>query len=265
MSPLKDLNALYRYREVVLNLASADLKLRYRRSFLGYAWSLLYPLLTMSIMAVVFTRAMGFGSMKNYVIYIFAGFLPWNFLVNGFWGAGSSLINNESILRKVYLPKLIFPISVTLARFLDFLCNLLALFIVITFAAGYRPNAAVIALPGAVLLLFFFTTGVTLALSAINVYIRDTNHLVAVMMQLGFYLTPIIYNVEDTKVVPEKFRPIFELNPMTHIIRLFQDILWRGEFPPAEHWAMAGGIAALAMLLGYAIFSKLERNLIFRL
>jgi ABC-type polysaccharide/polyol phosphate export permease len=265
MSPLKDLNALYSYREVVVNLASADLKLRYRRSMLGYAWSLLYPLLTMSIMAVVFTRAMGFNSMNNYVVYIFAGFLPWNFLVNCFWGAGSSLINNESVLRKIYLPKLIFPISVTLARFLDFLCNLVALFIVITIAAGYRPSAAVLALPLAVLILLLFTSGVTLALSAINVYIRDTNHLVAVIMQLGFYLTPIIYNVEDTNVVPERFRWIFELNPMTHIIRLFQDILWRGAFPPPEHWGMAAGITVAAVLLGYAVFSRLERNLIFRL
>jgi ABC-type polysaccharide/polyol phosphate export permease len=265
MSPLKDLQSLYHYREVVRNLASADLKLRYRRSFLGYAWSLLYPLLTMSIMAVVFTRAMGFKDMNKYVVYVFAGFLPWNFLVNCFWGAGSSLINNESVLRKIYLPKVIFPVSVTLARFLDFLCNLIALFIVITVAAGYRPGLAVLALPAAVALLFFFTTGVTLALSAVNVYVRDTNHLIAVIMQLGFYLTPIIYNVENTNVVPERFRLIFELNPMTHIIRLFQDILWKGEFPPVEHWGAAAGIAALAMLLGYGIFSRLERNLIFRL
>src|SRR5208283_4925757 len=103
----------YQYREVVVNLASADLKLRYRRSVLGYAWSLLYPLLTLAILAVVFTKIMGLrdvgkvGATRNYILYVFAGFLPWNFLVNGFWGAGASIVNNESILRKIYLPKLI--------------------------------------------------------------------------------------------------------------------------------------------------------------
>ncbi len=262
MGFIKDLRALYHYREVLVNLASADLKLRYRRSMLGYAWSLLYPMLTLAIMAVVFTQAMGFGNaMDNYVLYVFAGFLPWNFLVNGFWGAGSSIVNNESIIRKIYLPKLIFPISITMARFLDFLSNMLALFVVISFVS-FRPSWALVMLPLAILVLLVFTTGVTVALSAINVYVRDTSQLVGVLMQLGFYLTPIIYPVA---MVPERYRDYFMLNPMSHVIRLFQVILWKGEFPALDEWRIAGAIAAGAALGGYAIFARLERNLIFRL
>lgn len=263
----QDIKALYRYREVVVNLASADLKLRYRRSLLGYAWSLLYPLLTLAIMAVVFTHIMnlrdvgGVGKARNYVLYVFAGFLPWNFLVNGFWGAGTSLLTNESILRKIYLPKLVFPISVTLARFLDFLSNMLALFVIILLFVAFRPTWALASLPLAVVILLVFTTGVTVALSAITVYVRDTVHLVNVLMQLGFYLTPIIYPVEITG----RYAPYFELNPLTHVIRLFQTILWQGELPTGAQWGISGGIALASLAFGYAIFARLERKLIFRL
>jgi len=271
MALLQDVKALYRYREVVVNLASADLKLRYRRSALGYAWSLLYPLLTLAIMAIVFTKVMALqdargagetrvGEMRNYVLYVFAGFLPWNFLVNGFWGAGASIVNNESILRKIYLPKLIFPVSVTLARFLDFLCNLIALFVIISFVS-YRPSWAIVTLPFAILILLVFTAGVTIALSAINVYVRDTSHLVTVLMQLGFYLTPIIYPIS----IVGSYQKYFLLNPFTHIIRLFQAILWQGAFPTADEWQIAGALACGALVIGYAIFARLERNLIFRL
>jgi ABC-type polysaccharide/polyol phosphate export permease len=262
----QDFKDLYRYREVVVNLASADLKLRYRRSVLGYAWSLLYPLLNLAILALVFTKVMGLrdtgkvGAMRNYALYVFAGFLPWNFLVNGFWGAGASLVNNESILRKIYLPKLIFPVSVTLARFLDFLFNLVALFAVISFVS-YSPSWAILALPAAVLLLLLFTTGVTIALSAINVYIRDTSHLVTVLMQLGFYLTPIIYPLK----IVENYQDYFLLNPFTHIIRLFQDIIWQGAFPSADEWQIAAALSFGALVIGYWIFARLERKLIFRL
>ncbi|MFH0939915.1 MAG: ABC transporter permease [Planctomycetota bacterium] len=271
MAILQDIKALYHYREVVVNLAGADLKLRYRRSMLGYAWSMLYPLLTLAIMAVVFTKVMALqdargageariGEMRNYVLYVFSGFLPWNFLVNGFWGAGASLVNHESILRKIYLPKLIFPVSVTLARFLDFLCNLIALFIIISFIA-YRPSWALTMLPIAILILLIFTTGVTLALSAINVYIRDTSHLVTVLMQLGFYLTPIIYPIS----IVGAYQKYFLLNPFTHIIRLFQVIIWQGSFPTMNEWQIAVALACGALMIGYAIFARLERNLIFRL
>lgn len=267
MNPVQDIKLLWRYREVVVNLASADLKLRYRRSVLGYAWSLLYPLLTLAIMAVVFTHFMGLrdargaGPARNYILYVFAGFLPWNFLVNGFWGAGASIVNNESILRKIYLPKLIFPVSVTLARFLDFLCNMAALFVIIALISC-RPSWAILAMPLAILILLVFTAGVTIGLSAVNVYVRDTSHLVTVLMQLGFYLTPVIYDLDR---LPVQYQPYFLLNPFTHIIWLFQKILWEGIVPSMQDWCIAGGFAAGALILGYWIFSRLERNLIFRL
>ena len=257
-----DLSALYRYREVLVNLVSADLKLRYRRSVLGYLWSLIHPIMTITIMTIVLTHVVRFSTGTSYVLYVFAGWLPWNFLVNGFWGSGAAIINNESVLRKIYLPKILFPVAVTLARFIDFMINLSALFVILIIISYLQPSPALLGLPLAILLLFLFTAGVTVALAAVNVYIRDTSHMVTVLMQWGFYLTPIIY---DLSLIPQQYRHLFELNPITHIIRLFQTIISKGVFPDANEWGMGVLVTALALVLGYALFARLEKNLIFRL
>ena len=260
MTLYRDILSVYQRREVLINLVQADMKLRYRRSVLGYAWSLLHPVLTLAIMTLVFAKAMN-KPPRDYALYVFSGLLPWNFLVSGLWGAGISLITNEELLKKIYLPKLIFPISVTLARFADFIFNLMALFIIVSFIS-FHPSWALLLLPAAALLLFLFISAVAVAVSVINVYIRDTTHLISVLTQLGFYLTPILYPEKD---VPEPFRFILILNPMTHIVRLFQSILSEGVVPDAAQWCIAILVTVTTMVFGYFIFARLERKLIFRL
>jgi ABC-2 type transport system permease protein/lipopolysaccharide transport system permease protein len=261
--------SILQYREVLTNLIKADLKLRYRRTALGYTWTLLYPLMTMLIMAIVFSAQLGFQSRRDYLLYVFAGLLPWNFLISALWGAGNSIIAHEDLLKKIYLPKYLFPIAVTMARFYDYLFNFVALFgiimlTVVSFYPGALPfTAGVLAfLPLAIVPLFLFMIGITMAVSAVNVYLRDTTHLMSVIMQLGFYLTPIIYREQS---LPADFRFILLLNPMTHIIRPFQDILYAGVIPSADHLLASVGLSLASVALGYVIFARLERRLIFRL
>ncbi|MCY3022342.1 MAG: ABC transporter permease [Planctomycetota bacterium] len=261
MAFLRELAELYAFREVLRNLVSSDLKLRFRRSFLGYGWSLLYPVLTMLILAAVFSRIMKFESAADMVLYVFAGLVPWNFFVGSCLAGGNSVLDNEALLKKIYLPKLIFPLSVLFARFVDFLFNLVALFIIVSFIS-FKPSWALLTLPGAVLILFLFIDGVTVALAAINVYVRDASHLMAVVFQLAFYLTPIIYREE---LVPEHLRALLECNPLVHIIRLFHAILSNGEVPSLQQWGLGVGVAVAAAGVGHWIFVRLERNLIFRL
>jgi lipopolysaccharide transport system permease protein len=259
-----DLGSLLRYREVLINLVQADLKLRYRRTLLGYSWALLYPLATMAIMTLVFARAMGFESWQNYTLFVFAGLLPWNFLISAMWGAGYSIVYHEDLLKKIYLPKHLFPLAVTMARFADFLFNFVVLFFIIGPIVHYHPSWALLQLPLAILMLVVFMTGVAFAIATLNVFVRDTTHLMSVTMQLGFYLTPIIYDANSDKV-PARFRFVFEINPMTHIVRPFQDIISAGIFPSTEHLAAAAAISLATFVLGYAIYSSLQRQLIFRL
>jgi ABC-type polysaccharide/polyol phosphate export permease len=215
-----------------------------------------------TIMTLVMTYVAQFNSQSSYVLYVFAGWLPWNFLVNAFLGSGAAIINNESILRKIYLPKILFPLAITAARFIDFSINLSALFLILIACQFLTPSLALLALPLAILLLLIFTIGVTLALSAINVYIRDTSHMITVLMQWGFYLTPIIYELER---IPPSLRCYFILNPVTHLIRLFQSIVAEGQFPSLPEWGVAILVSILSLVAGYGIFKHLERNLIFKL
>lgn len=264
MTLIQDVRSLYQYREVLANLVKADLKLRYRRTVLGYLWTLLYPMATMAIMTIVFWRALGFESSQRYLRYVFAGLLPWNFLMSAMWGAGTSIVWHEDLLKKIYLPKHLFPVAVTLARFYDFLFNFTIMFVLIMPFVAYRPGLELLLLPLAVAILLMFMSGVAFALATLNVYIRDTTHLMSVMMQLGFYVTPIIYEVEKAQI-PEKWRFVFELNPMTHLIRPFQVIIALNEVPSAQQWGTAFGVALVTFLFGHLIYAVLERKLIFRL
>ena len=260
----RDIGLLYRYREVVINLVQADLKLRYRRTLLGYTWALLYPLATLAIMTMVFAKAMGYEHWQSYVLFVFSGLLPWNFLISAMWGAGYSIVFHEDLLKKIYLPKHLFPLAVTMARFADFLFNFVVLFLIIGPIVHYQPSWSLLGLPLAILILLVFMTGVAFAIATLNVYVRDTTHLMSVIMQLGFYLTPIIYKANSDKV-SAKFRFIFEINPMTHIVRPFQDIISDGVFPSPDRFGAAIGVALATFLIGYAIYSTLQRELIFRL
>jgi len=263
MTFAQDLSRLYSYREVLRNLVSSDLKLRFRRSFLGYGWSLLHPVLMMLILAGVFSQIMGFESAGKMVPYIFAGLVPWNFFVSTCISGGNSLLTNEALLKKIYLPKMIFPLAVLFARGVDFLFNVVALFIIVSLIS-FQPSWALLALPAAILLLFLFVGGITLALSAVNVYMRDAAHLMSVVLQLAFYATPIIYR-EEILSKHSTFKVALEFNPLVHIIRLFHSILAGGVFPGAQEWGFAAAVSIGMAVMGYWIFARLERNLIFRL
>jgi len=261
MSLAREFSRLYEFREVLRNLVSSDLKLRFRRSFLGYGWSLLYPVLMMLILAVVFSKVSKFPSPAKMIPYLFAGLVPWNFFVATCMSGSSSLLTNESLLKKIYLPKLIFPLSILLARFVDFLFNVLALFAVIALIS-FKPSLALLTLPLAILILFLFVSGVTIALSAINVYVRDAAHLMSVLIQLGFFATPIIYREEE---LDARYRMLLDFNPFTHIVRVFHAIISDGRFPDVHEWGFAALVSVGAFIFGSWIFTRLERNLIFRL
>lgn len=262
----KELTDLYGSREVLRNLISSDLKLRFRRSVLGYSWSLLYPMLTMMLLALVFHKfARGSApgiTHKDYVLYVFSGLIPWNFFIAACQSCGISLLNNELLMKKVYLPKLVFPYAVLFARFIDFLFNMVALFVIISLFT-FRPSFALLSLPLVFLLLLIFMAGISMALCAVTVYVRDAVHLTGVLMQVVFYGTPIIYMKE---LLSEYwYYQYFELNPVVHFIRLFQVVLYEGQMPSVQQWGLAAAIALGTFLLGYTVYQRLSRNLIFRL
>lgn len=184
---------LWRFREVVKNFVSQDLKVKYRRSALGFFWSLLNPLLHMLVISTVFSLIF---KVPNFTLYVLAGLVPWTFFATSIEGCTTSIISAEALLRRQYFPKLVFPLSVVATNLVAFVLSLGVLLILLTPLIGFRPNAAWLILPLSFATIAAFALGCGAIAAALTVHFRDMQHLISVFIGALFYLTPIIYPLD---------------------------------------------------------------------
>ena len=260
MSSGAALTECYRYRGVLYHLLARDLKVKYKRTALGYFWSLLNPVLQLAVLAVVFSHIVGRG-MENYTQFLFSGLLAWTFFQSSLLAASRSLLEAESFIKKIYLPKLIFPLSKLCLRAIDFLFALVALSL-IGVVAGFVVYPTFVLLPLAVILLFFFTLGLGLFVAVATVYFRDVEYLLNVFLQLLYFATPVLYPVS---ALPVSYHPFLKINPLYSITNLFQQILYFGRWPSPIEWLAAVGVTLASLVLGITVLLKLEEDLVFRL
>ncbi|MBE2258263.1 MAG: ABC transporter permease [Candidatus Accumulibacter sp.] len=251
---------LYNSRNVLQQLVAQQLILRYRRTALGYLWTLINPLLMMSVMAVVFS-ALFKTDLKTFTVFLFAGMIPWNFFNSVVTQSGSSFINNEGLIKKIYLPKVVFPLSIASALLIDSALSFLALFAIII-AIGGSLSWAVLFTPVAYVLLFFFALGIALIVSITTVFFRDLQHVILIAMQGLFFLTPILYQ-HDALV--GRVGWVVGLNPVVPFIELFRAPLYLARLPSAEVVVQASLLAALAMAIGLLVFQRHQKKIVFRL
>jgi ABC-2 type transport system permease protein len=245
------------YEPLLRELVSRDVKLRYRRSVLGYLWSLLNPLLTMLIMTLVFSFVFRF-TIENYPLYVITGSTMFTFFTESAGGAMNSIIFNGSLLKKAYLPKYIFPLSSVCSSFVTMLFNMAAILIVMVFTrAVFYPTALLFFYP--LLCLFVFCMGFGFLLSSITVYFRDMQHLWGVITTGWMYLTPIFWPVS---MLPEEYQWVENLNPMFIFIDCFREVLVYGHLPSAFEAVSCFGWAALALVLGILQFRKLQKEFV---
>ncbi len=264
---INTIKEVYQYREALKLFIINDLKIKYRRSVIGFLWSLLNPILTMIILATVFTFIFkGKTGEQPYALYIFSGLLPWNFFANSTTFGATSIIMKESFIKQIYIPKILFPLSSMSFEFVNFFLSLVALYMIGIFF-GIQVTIALVMLPYAIFILALFTFGFTLMASTATVFFRDVNYLITILMQAWFYGTPIIYSLDwgifDT--APPYVLQLIYLNPMTHILRMFQDILCEGFAPTNENLLISTSIAIISFLFGYYVFKINEKKLVFRL
>lgn len=256
---MKKLSELYRYRELLKNLTITELKLRYRRSTLGFLWTMLNPLLTMIVLTVVFSTIMRFN-VEDYSVLLLAGLLPWTFLAQSVGNSLMSVVGKGSLLKKVYIPKAVIPLAAVLSCMINFLLSMIPL--VILLAALGRPfTEAWVFLPIAIVLLTLFVCGVSLFFACLNVFFRDFTHMTEVILSAWFYLSPVIYTVE---LVPEQYRAAFRWNPLLYLIDCFRLPIYGGVFPPMETVLIAALSAVASCTLGFLIFIRTERYFILR-
>jgi ABC-2 type transport system permease protein/lipopolysaccharide transport system permease protein len=249
---------LVRYWPVVLNLVGQELRVRYHRSTLGFFWTLVNPILMMSVMSVVFSQ---FFHIKNYALFLFAGMVPWNFLSAALNDCAYAFITHENLIRKIYVPKLVFPLSRVLICLTTFVLSMAALFVLLK-PLGARFTLPMVLLPVVIVLFALFALGLGLAVATVNTFFRDCGHLIAVFLQAWYFATPIIYDGAQCSALGQR---LFWLNPAYPFIRCFQVIVCDGAWPGTALLAVSALTAAVSLGVGYALFKSQEDKLVFRL
>lgn len=245
------------YKPLVYELVVRDLKAKYRRSFLGYVWSLLNPLMMMAIMTLVFSYMFRFD-IPNYPLYLICGQTLWNFFSESTTVSMYSIIQNGALIRKVYIPKYIFPLSRVLSSFVTMSFSLVAILIVML-VTGVPFSFGMLLIPVPLLLFLFFCMGMGMALSALAAYFRDTTHLYGVLITAWMYLTPVFYPIS---VLPEEIAAVLKLNPLYYYVSFFRDLVLHGTVPGVETWVICGVCSLVCFAAGLWIFRKLQRNFI---
>ena len=248
--------ALWSYRELFLFLAWRDILVRYKQTVIGVAWSVLRPLLTMVIFTVVFGRIAKLPSDGvPYPILVFAAMLPWYFFSTSVADGSGSLVQNASMVSKVYFPRLLIPASTIAVSFLDFLISL-ALLAALMVWYQVAPSIRVLALPAMLLLVLVVSAGITLWFAALNVRYRDFRYVVPFVVQVGLFLSPVGFSIS---VVPDAWRLAYSLNPMVGVIEGFRWCLIDGYRLDVDALAISAASAAVILASGLAYFRRTER------
>ena len=246
-----------KYRPLLRELIARDLKVKYRRSFLGYLWSLLNPLLMMIVMSIVFSFMFRFN-IENYPLYLICGQTLWTFFTESTNTSMYSVLQNAALIKKVYIPKFIFPLSRVLSSFVTMSFSLVAIIIVMLFT-GAKFHLTILLFPLPLILLLLFSTGVGMILSSLSVYFRDITHLYGVLTLAWMYATPIFYPIKELEGWVQS---LIKLNPMYHYINFFRELVLYGNIPGPNTWFACFACTIVVVALGFLVFRKLQKNFI---
>jgi ABC-type polysaccharide/polyol phosphate export permease len=265
MSALTDVR---RSRELLINLTLREVRGKYKRTALGQGWSLLNPLVQMAIFTVVFgvlirvkPQAGDPSGLDVFALWLVSALLPWAFFSNSVTSGMGALIGNANLINKVYFPREALVLATVFSWNVSFAIELLVLTVVLLFFGGspllFLPLVVVV-----VVLLTAFSLGIALILSVTNVYFRDTQHFIALFMQVWFYATPIVY---PASYVSDNASPaletVYRLNPMERFVTVFRNLFYDNRLPALGDFAFITGAAALSLVLGWVIFHRYEGRL----
>lgn len=243
------------YLELVRELTMREIKSRYKQSVLGYAWVILNPFFQMLVLAFVFSHIVRFPTVGTpYTIFLYAGLLPWTLFSASALAATNSLVQSAPLLKKIYFPREIFVISTILAKIIDFL---LASTVFILFLILYRQTVTLHLLWVLPIFLIqqLFTYGFALILSSFNLFYRDIQYILNLLLTVWMYLTPVIY---PTEIFPAQYKWIFQLNPMAVFVNAYRQVILGGGPPNLTSLGIALAVSLMLTFLGYRIFKKLE-------
>lgn len=249
-------------RELLVNLTLRELRSKYKRSFLGWTWSMLNPLATMAVYTIVFrlffraNPGPGVHGLNVFALFLMCALLPWTFFSMSVMGAIGSLVGNASLIQKSYFPRKLLPAANLGANLVTHLIEMGLLTLVLVGFGDWEAVAFIPVTLVLILVMAVFAFGMGLLVSALNVYFRDVEHFMNIVLLIWIYLTPVIYPLNLGGV--QKYLTILKINPMTEMTECFRAVLYYGRFPTATQFGYFLGAALVVLAIGWTVFSRLE-------
>ena len=253
---MKLLKEIWNYREMIYSLVRRDIRGRYKGSILGVLWMLVDPLCQLIIYTVVFSFILPSGIDKFY-LFLFVALVPWIFFNQCMTGGSTIILANQDMIKKIYFPREIIPISYTISNLVNMLLSFIAVFVVVIVSKTPLSPVSLIFLPLVILNEFFLSLGMILLTCGINVYFRDVQYILNVISLGWMYLTPILY---PRTLIPEPYNQLFYFNPLTVIIESYRDILYYGQVPDMKKLLLSLLCSFIIMLIGFFCFGHLKKH-----
>ena len=250
------LKEIWAYRSMIRSLVHKDLRGRYQASVLGFLWTFIVPLCQLLVYTVVFSIILR-STVEKFYLYLFVALIPWNFFAACLTGGSSCVIQQQSLVNKIYFPREVVPVAYVTSAFVNMLYCEIVVFAVALFSGVQFNVLGVLCLPLVMAVEYILALGITMIMSAVDVYFRDLEHILGIISMAWMFITPIMY---DITIVPERLMPIFRLNPMTSIVTAYRDILYAGSIPKLETLGISLGMGVFFLVIGFLVFGKLKRR-----
>jgi ABC-2 type transport system permease protein len=252
---VKKIKGIWEFKYLIYNLVLRDLKVKYKGSTLGFLWSLLNPLLMLVVYTVAFKYVIKLR-VPNFTVFLFSALMPWTFLSSALSMGAVSITDNSNLVKKVYFPREVLPLSVVLVNLFHFFLTFIVLIPALLFF-NIQPGFSFFFLVVIIFFQFLFVLGLAFIFAALNVYYRDIKHFLEVLLQLWFWVTPIIWSIS---LIPEKYRSFAYLNPFTPFVTAYRDVILRNRIPGLPTIAAMIALGVLVFLLGAVVFRRKQRR-----
>ena len=253
---IQTVKEIWAYRSMIRSLVHKDLRGRYQASVLGFLWTFIVPLCQLLVYTVVFSIILR-STVEKFYLYLFVALIPWNFFSACLTGGSSCVIQQQSLVNKIYFPREVVPVAYVTSSFVNMLYCEIVVFAVALFSGVHFSLVGILCLPVVMAVEYILALGITMIMSAVDVYFRDLEHILGIISMAWMFMTPIMY---DLSIVPDRLKPIFQLNPMTSIVTAYRDILYAGSVPKLETLGISLGMGVVFLVVGFAVFGKLKRR-----
>lgn len=253
---MKHIKEIYDYRQMIFSLVKKDLRGRYKGSVLGFLWTFINPLLQLVVYTFVFSIVLP-NNIEKFYLYLFVGLIPWLFFSGSLTGGSVSILNQKDMVKKIYFPREIMPISFVTSSFVNMLFCFIVIFAVVILSGVRLSIRGLLCLPVVMIVEYVMALGAAMLTSALTVYFRDLEYILGIITMAWMYLTPVVYSMD---MIPEGLRPIFNINPMTPVIIAYRDILYSGQVPHLGTLIQGFILGILVLAIGCLVFNKLQRG-----